>query len=568
MPLPKACAQGTRAGLAATFSQRFCNHPNQDPHRHFMSPKEQVLLYTASCFDTSTSALKRLGIFMLAVAGISLPLASEAFMAIEVYDTKSTTVESENDAPDGAYPWMASLQKEGNHFCGATLIAPEWVLTAATCITEPEIGGMENLSVLIGHHNLDTPIRIVHEVASIHTHPEWRGDAKQGNDIALLRLATPASSPAVVLAPSPLSSPAEVVTIGWGDKGPHHNNGGLRVGSHLTLQHAFLPVASREACVDTYGASLPVAVICAGHAEGGKDSCQGDAGGPIVTKIGEEWQQVGLISWGQGCGQPGYYGVHTDVAHFGSWIRNEIASAPALSAGGENSKPVRRLGRVQESKIWVLYSSQPGTVSYQVHDSNDTGVFAYSLRKVAESTTTPIASLAELHDRLVDEMEVRSNILGQRPELKSSRLAVPICPVTGPLRIRIIAIDVEQPTRISVKGDVEAQQAAWRKLCPDTSFSVHAEKVGKMEIGAILESALDDARHPSGASLLVVSGGGGNIDGNDRFLLSGGSLSNKEDYVANSMSISDLLARIDAACQTRCGVMVDAGRRPLYTGPR
>lgn len=57
-------------------------------------------------------------------------------------------------------------------------------------------------------------------------------------------------------------------------------------------------------------------MICAGIPQGGKDSCQGDSGGPIVI----DKKLVGIVSWGNGCAQPGFPGVYTNIAYFGKWI--------------------------------------------------------------------------------------------------------------------------------------------------------------------------------------------------------------------------------------------------------
>ncbi len=100
----------------------------------------------------------------------------------------------------------------------------------------------------------------------------------------------------------------------------------VSVFDHVRCNELFLKAGQDERLSDVF--------LCAGHPRGlgGRDACDGDSGGPLLVpeqdwregKIGARWTLVGVVSWGDGCGEENKPGVYTNVAKFVPWIRQTV----------------------------------------------------------------------------------------------------------------------------------------------------------------------------------------------------------------------------------------------------
>ena len=158
-------------------------------------------------------------------------------------------------------------------------------------------------------------------VARIIRHPQYNSNTS-AYDFAIIKLRSPVTNfsggragliPVVAPNQAGLWSPGRTATVtGWGLT----SDGG---DASDVLRKVTVPVVSDTACRGAYGREMISSVmVCAG--QGGRDSCEGDSGGPLAVRNGTGWVQIGVVSWGYSCGDPGYPGVYSEVAAVRPWI--------------------------------------------------------------------------------------------------------------------------------------------------------------------------------------------------------------------------------------------------------
>ncbi|PKM12537.1 MAG: hypothetical protein CVV13_04815 [Gammaproteobacteria bacterium HGW-Gammaproteobacteria-3] len=224
------------------------------------------------------------------------------------------------NAKAGAWPWMTALVFRGSdaflgQFCGGTLVAPDWVLTAAHCVHKLTPA---QLDALVGRTDLDATDGERIAVIEIVIHPNFNPGPLYDNDIALLKLQHPAAvAPVQTLDHfSVQDDPGETaIVLGWGAL-----SGASPPFFPTILQQVPIPIAAPEQC----GFDIIDTMLCAGYKGSDRDTCAGDSGGPLLVFDTESgiWRQAGITSFGFGpCGT---VGIYTRLEQFKTFISDTL----------------------------------------------------------------------------------------------------------------------------------------------------------------------------------------------------------------------------------------------------
>jgi secreted trypsin-like serine protease len=256
------------------------------------------------------------------------PQALQVFRELNLVPPRGRIVGGHEVAFD-SNPWQIAMirasvaEPRRSQFCGGSIIADEWVLTAAHCVRNATVReDPARVDIVVGTSQWPLGGERI-KVAAIHTHPEYN-EQTMDHDFALLRLQTAMTmgkTIALADASTQVDEGLQTCVTGWGatfEGGP----------GSIDLLGVEIPVASTETCnrPESYNGDITANMICAGREQGLVDSCQGDSGGPLTASVGGQNTLVGVVSWGEGCARRLKYGVYARVSAAAPWIKSTMGA--------------------------------------------------------------------------------------------------------------------------------------------------------------------------------------------------------------------------------------------------
>ncbi|CAD5115134.1 DgyrCDS4138 [Dimorphilus gyrociliatus] len=220
-------------------------------------------------------------------------------------------------------PWQAFLYVRSNgknYYCGAVIIHPYYVLSAASCIKDTKVKHY----LTFGADDLQWTFINIFHAKKIWIHEHYNPKTFE-NDIVLLRVDTKINFNKKI---QPICLPERDYGINEGFHCKTSGFGSTRtIRTNTKLYSAAQYLFSKSLCENHFNLIKYPEMICAG---GFKEfypgiPCSEDEGGPLHCRKGDYWRLFGITSFGsKGC--TGKVSVFTRVSHYVNWIKQKITN--------------------------------------------------------------------------------------------------------------------------------------------------------------------------------------------------------------------------------------------------
>lgn len=229
----------------------------------------------------------------------------------------------------GQFPFIVFLRNRGTRYCGGSIIAKFWILTAGHCVVDNNgnVHQTSDITIVAGGIRSDGADGIEYQISRIFKHESFQPHQLYNDDIALLKVQGGINF---------ITGRVEMITLEQGSFKEHYAQvagwgeerwiDGMDMKIAFQLKYTFFNVMPFLNCSRIAGLNK----ICS-LPNRGNGVCRGDSGGPMFYNSSNEYILIGVASYITGasltpagyrsaCGT-GSIEVYTKVSSYLDWIQ-------------------------------------------------------------------------------------------------------------------------------------------------------------------------------------------------------------------------------------------------------